>query len=271
MSLRRLEQLPTLTKFCETDADHLKRMSRQTPLPKCLEYLRAFRRQTAKLAPEEINEDMDLSLLNGLLLKRIEGLTLDQGKRTLDEDHQALDGWLKTTAAPDAGMFFLNGYLGALPELVDLLLEARAKSTAKPKFVIQLPPDVKAKTKNGILWEIRWMGAKVFAYPEDQSGFEYHVKQFREGPRHKQTTVTNEVGDYTITVNDVEYGSVVGIRRITDMPVVEVVHIEYALRVPGGYVFVSVLKSGNRTSAAKFKEAGMKIEQCFHSIRIEHA
>lgn len=261
MSLRRLEQLPTLTKFCETDAVHLKLMSRQTPLPKCLEYLRAFRRQAAKLAPEEINEEMDLALLNGLLLKRIEGLTLDQGKKVLDEDHQVLDGWLKTAAAPDAGMFFLNGYLGALPELVDLLLEARAKPTAKPKIDIQLPPGVKAKTKNGILWEIRWMGAKIFAYPLDQSGFEMQIGMLRDGPRHQLATTT---------VEEVKYGPVIGVRRFTDMSIVEVIQIEYALRVPGGFVFVSVLKSGNRIDAAKFKEAEMKIEQCFHSIRIEH-
>ena len=95
-------------------------MPRLTPLPEPLRYLQPFRKLAARLGPDEAVEDLDPSQLNKLLLERIRGIPVEEGKRKLQDDQAILDEWLSSPDLNDnGGMFFLKSYLMALPGLVD--------------------------------------------------------------------------------------------------------------------------------------------------------
>src|SRR5438105_3598947 len=120
-------------------------MPRLTPLPESLRYLEPFWKQVAKMKPEEIDESMDLSLLNKLLLERIKRIPTAVGKEKLKSDSEVLESWLSAPGVNDhGGMTFLQGYLMALPELVERLLEEKDRPARPQKEIkIDFPPEAK--------------------------------------------------------------------------------------------------------------------------------
>jgi len=226
-------------------------MPRLSSLPRELQYLLPFRRQTAKLKPEEIDESMDLSLLNKLLCKRIEGLTIDKGQKKLQEDQAILEDWLLLPNLEDnGGMFFLRGYLMALPELVDRLLEEKNQTQEIEEIHMELPPGAKVKKRLGGSGglEASWKRTTLFAFPENKE----HKRKFQEQPQHHLAK---------IKMSPVAFGSVTGFKRLVDLSIIESMQVEYALEAPGGYASVSLLKTGISIDESKF-------EQYFHTIRV---
>ncbi len=229
-------------------------MPRLTPLPERLRYLQPFRRQTAKLKPEEIDESMDLSLLNEFLCQRMDGVSPEAGKRMLQEDQEVLAKWLESPDLEDnGGMVFLHGYLMALPELVDRLLEARGKPGEEQIEVqMDLPPEAKIKKQRGGLWKVTWLRTTLFALPSTKEYTEFQIKDFQEGPREKLAKVT---------VTSVKFGNITGFKRLVDLSIVGAMHVDYALIVPGGYASVTLLKKATNIDPSQF-------ENYFHTIRI---
>jgi hypothetical protein len=229
-------------------------MPRLSPLPEKLRYLQPFRKQVAKLKPDEAIEDMDLSLLNRLLCRRIVGLPVNEGKKMLQEDLTMLEEWLVSPKLEDnGGMFFLQGYLMALPELVDRLLEEKDKPKERDEIEMELPPEARINKLGGERgWKVSWLRTTLFVFPVDKNHMDYMVKDFHEGPRHHLSKVE---------VTPVAFGNVTGFKRFVDMSIVESVHVDYALEVPGGYASASLLKKGMQIDVSKF-------EQYFHTIRI---
>lgn len=229
-------------------------MPRPSPLPEPLRYLQPFRKQVAKVKPEEIDEDMDLSLLNKLLLQRINGIPTDEGKRKLKADHDVLQKWLSSSDLNDnGGMTFLDGYLMALPELVDRLLEEKDKPEPPQKEIqMELPPEAKIKKLRGGLWKVRWLKTTLFVLPCDKDYVDFQIKDFHEGPSEKLSK---------ITVTAVKFGEVTGFKRFVDLSIVGCINVDYALEVPGGYATVALLKKAATIDVARF-------EEYFHTIRI---
>ena len=229
-------------------------MPRLTPLPQRLRYLQPFRKQVAKLKPEEIDESMDLSLLNKLLLQRIEGMSPQVGKQTLEADQEALEKWLEAPAFEDnGGMIFLQGYLMALPDLVDRLLEERDKREPMHNEVqMELPAEAKVKKLRGGLWKVTWLRTTLFVLPSDRQYIDFQIKDFHECVREKLSNMM---------VTSVKFGKVTGLKRFVNLSAVGAVHVDYALTVPGGYATVTLLKKATAIDATKF-------EQYFHTIRV---
>jgi hypothetical protein len=161
-------------------------MPRLSSLPEELRYLEPFRKQVAKLKPEEIDESMDLSRLNKLLLKCIEGIPVAAGKNKLEEDSVNLERWLATPGINDnGGMTFLHGYLMALPELVDRLIAEKNKSCEMDEVEMELPPEAKVKKRlgGGGGWQVNWLRANFFVFPTFQNFFNSPFSNWRRGNR----------------------------------------------------------------------------------------
>ena len=229
-------------------------MSRLSPLPEKLRYLQPFRKQVAKLKADEAVEDTDLSLLNQLLCGRIAGLPVEEGKKMLQEDQAMLEEWLASPKLEDnGGMFFLQGYLMALPELVDRLLEEKDKPQERDEIEMELPPEARIKKIGAECgWKVSWLRTTLFIFPTDKKHMDYMVKDFHEGARHHLSKVE---------VTPVIFGKVTGFKRVVDMSIVESMSVDYALEVLGGYASASLLKKGTSIDESRF-------EQYFHTIRI---
>lgn len=207
----------------------------------------------ARLKPEEIDESNDLSLLNKLLLERIKGIPTDEGKEKLNADYDVLEKWLSSNVDDNGGMTFLQGYLMALPELVDRLLEAGDKPEPPPKEIeIDFPPEAKVKKMRGGLLKATWLRTTIFVLPCDKEYHDYQIKEFREGRSDKLSKVS---------VTQVKFGEVTGFKRLVDSSVVGSVSVDYALEVPGGCATVTLLKKGAAIDASMF-------EPFFHTLRI---
>jgi hypothetical protein len=229
-------------------------MPRLSPLPERLRYLEPFRKQVARLKPEEIDESMDLSLLNKLLLERIKGIPIDEGKAKIKADSELLETWLSSPGLNDnGGMMFLQGYFMALPELVDRLLEEKDKPIPPQQEIqIDFPAEAKLKKMRGGLLKVSWLKTTIFVLPCDKEYRDYQIKEFREGPSDKLSKVS---------VTQVKFGNVTGFRRFTDISVVGSMNVDYALEIPGGYAAVTLLKKGTAINPSQF-------EQFFHTLRI---
>ena len=231
-------------------------MPRLSPLPERLKYLQPLRKLVANLKPEDIDESMDLSVLNSLLRHRIERQSPEAGKRTLQEDQEALEKWLKSPNLEDNGaMYFLRGYLMALPELVDHLLEIEDKPQQRAEIYMELPAEAKIKKRhdNAVL-EVGWLGAKLWVSPTDKNGVESEVRNFLELARTPFVDVV---------VLPVVFGNVGGVKKMTHRSDSKSTELEYALQVPGGYATIGLVKRGTGLLESKF-------EQYFHTMRIVH-
>lgn len=232
-------------------------MPRLTPLPVQLRYLQPFRKQVARLKADEIDESMDLSLLNTLLLNRIAGMSLEDGKRLLQQDQAALEKWLSIPDLEDnGGMSFLRGYLMGLPELAECLLEEKDKRAGKQvELFMDLSCEAKiTKRADEELWEVRWLRARMWVSVVSKDLIETELRNYLDLARTPFIDVT---------VIPVAFGSVGGIKKITRRAECKSPEFDYALQVPGGYVSVGLVGSRAGLDECQF-------EQCFHTIRIGH-
>ena len=231
-------------------------MPRQTPLPEPLRYLQPFCKQVAKLKPEEIDESMDLSLLNALLLQRIAGMSRQAAKRAIANDRELLERWIDASNCKDSGgVCFLHGYLMGLPELVDHLIEKVDKSQPRDGIFMQLPKEAKIRKRlDSGIWEVTWMGAKLWISPADRKEIESEVRSFLESAR---TPFVN------VLVMPVAFGNVGGVKKVTQVQDQQSPDVDYALQVPGGYAQIGLAKSGPGLDESEF-------EQYFHTVRIVH-
>ncbi len=65
------------------------------PLPSRVRYLQPFMDDLFSLPSEEVNEDLDTSLLDQLLEQRVKGLSLAKAEARLTADHKALKAWME--------------------------------------------------------------------------------------------------------------------------------------------------------------------------------
>jgi hypothetical protein len=117
---------------------------------------------------------------------------------------------------------------------------------------MDFPPKARIKKMTGGLLKTTWLRTTVFVLLCDREYRDRQIKELLEGPREKLSKVS---------VTQVKFGNVHGVRRFVDLSVVESMSVDYALEVPGGFAMVALLKKGTENDTSQF-------EQFFHTIRI---
>lgn len=222
-------------------------MPRRPSLPERLCYLEPFRKVLNRLEPEEFNEDMDQSVLHKLVLKRTEGMTVDEAAKLLETDQVALKNWLSEHAPDDDPLHWLEAQLTVLPDLIEELRKQPSEEKPKLKVEMEIPNGARSRTlQHGVLKMI-WKRITLFAVPIEPQHLEMSLR-LSSGP-----------GD---RITQTSFAEVKGHKRVrADHLNVGVNTVDYFLEVPGGSVEVGLIKKGDHLDEKEF-------ERFFHTIRL---
>jgi hypothetical protein len=211
------------------------------------------RKQLAALDPDDVHEDTDLSVLRRVVRKRVRGLSEEEARAALHEDAAELERWLSTPGLPDARLYFV---LPILPDAVEILLTEHPQGPPeRGEASMELPDDAKVTKENGC-WSVKWHRLFLSLYPS-------HCEDMhREAGRLKDDAKSRQMLDGSgMSVADVRFGPVSGIKGISRMASPKFKRVNYALDVPGGHLVV-VLDS----SRGDFDES--EVERYFHTLRV---
>jgi hypothetical protein len=223
------------------------------PLPEPLQYLRPFVRWLARLAPDELNEDLDASGLESALRKRLRGLNEDAGAEALSKDRELLESWLKTSGSQHHPAYWVLGYL-SLPDLAAQVIRPAEPPSPGPKMTFDPPEGWKMKAvpfwlelKKGKL--IGTIGAiDEFSFDRMQRQHEQWVPP----PAVQGTWQTQSVG----------FGDISGKKYVfREVGPTTWKRVDYVLSVPGGYVMAQLNALG-----ADFDET--PFESKLHTLRL---
>jgi hypothetical protein len=222
-------------------------------LPTRIRYLEPVRKQLAALHPDDIHEDTDLSVLRRIVRKRVKGLSEGQARAALQEDAAELERWLATPGLQDARLFFV---LPILPGAVEILLtEQPQEPPERGEVSMELPDGAKIMKENGC-WSVKWRRLLLCLSPS-------HCEEMhREAGRFKDEATSRPMVEGSgMSVADVRFGQVSGIKRITKVASPAFKRLEYALDVPGGYLMAVLARR-----AGDFDES--EIERYLHTLRV---
>ena len=203
-------------------------------LPDRISYLEPVRKQLTAMAAEDINEDVDLSVLRRVVRKRIKGKSIEDSCVLLNEDVEKLEKWLSSANEKDQRLAFV---LPILPEANEILFAKPNKGpTERGEVSMELPVDVKVKKEYGCLEA--WLNKMFLSImPQYQDGIERLTKEF-----HRNIERSAQVSGCAYSAVAVRYGNVVGTKFISksSVPIFDK-SVNYALEVPGGHVICTVL------------------------------
>jgi hypothetical protein len=210
-------------------------------------------KQLAAMDPDDIHEGTDLSMLRKVVRKRVKGLSEEQARDVLHQDAAELERWLATPGLRDARLFFV---LPILPDAVEVLLtEHPQEPPERGEVSMKLPDGTKVMKENGC-WSVKWQRLLLCLAPS-------HCEEMhREAGRFKDEAKSHPmVGGSGMSVTDVQFDQVSGIKCITKVASPRFKRLEYALEVPGGYVMATLA-----TRAGDFDESD--IERYFNTLRV---
>jgi hypothetical protein len=229
-------------------------MKTRTSLPQPLQYLQSFLRLLAKLAPDELNEDVDASQLELALRKRLGSLDEDAAAEALSKDRDQLERWLKTSASEDHPAYWVLGYL-SLPDLAQQLTGPPEPPPIGPKMDFE-PPDgwemmvvpYRLDLKRGRLW------ASIAAI--GQKSMDIQLRQL-------ELWSVEPPLEATLEMRPVTFEAVSG-KKFTMLQTAPVnwKSVRYLLVVPGGNVSVDL---GER-NGADFDERPLEVQ--LHTLKI---
>jgi hypothetical protein len=223
------------------------------PLPTRIRYLEPVRKQLAALDPDDIHEDTDLSVLRRVVRKRVKGLSEGQARAALQEDAAELERWLATPGLQDARLYFV---LPILPEAVEVLLtEQSQEPPERGEVSLELPDGAKIMKENGC-WSVKWRRLLLCLAPSHREEMHREAGRFKDEAKSRPI-----VGGSGMSVADVRFGQVSGIKCITKVASPRFKRLEYALEVPGGYVTAALAQG-----AGDFDES--EIERYFRTLRV---
>jgi hypothetical protein len=222
-------------------------MRRSPSLPKQIRYLQSFRKILNRLEPEEFNEDMDQSVLHQLVLKRTEGMSVEEAMKVLEADRSALKNWLSEHAPDDEPLHWLEAQLSVLPDLIEELRKQPLEQKPKFKVEMEIPKGARSRGLQHGGLKMIWNRTTLFAVPVEPQHLEMSLK-LSSGP-----------GDRITQTN---FAEVKGHKRVRpDYLSVGVHTVDYFLEVPGGGVEVGLIKKGDFLDEMEF-------ERFFHTIRL---
>lgn len=104
-------------------------MSDLDSLPDELGYLRESMEAFGKIAPEDLNEDVDIAILEAAIRERIHDLDDDEGQALIDSHREILRTWLESSENKSGAGWFVYGAM-SLPGIVE---EMRRELTAEER------------------------------------------------------------------------------------------------------------------------------------------
>lgn len=228
-------------------------MPQSSPLPTRLRYLEPVRKQLAALAPDDIHEDTDLSVLRKVVRRRVKGLSAEESGTALAEDAAELDKWLSSSKGKDKRLYFI---LPILPDAVEVLLVKHPpESPERGEVTMELPRGAKVTRENGC-WAVEWHKLLLSLYPSHCEEMHSEASRSRDNAKSRPMTA----GD-GFTVADVQFGDVAGLKCVSKMRSPKFKQVDYALEVPGGYVVASV-----QSRTRDFDES--ELEAYFRTLRV---
>jgi hypothetical protein len=217
-------------------------MARSTLLPERLRYLQPVRNKLAKLAPEDINEDLDNSFLRKSIRKRVHGLSEADARMTLNEDSTVLATWLAGAGTDNDYMGFVQGFLLIAAEMPEKFLKAPAPAAPLLRVLMDLPAGAKVRRfekqgDGGMLVSRKGLYIAVGVMPEENvASMVREMAQVERGCK--------------VAVSKVQFGK----------------GVNYMLAVPGGHVTASISAIGKKIDESKWDES--EVEGYFHTIQI---
>lgn len=154
-------------------------------LPDRIAYLTPVLDQLEAMAPDEIDESMDTSLLSSLLANRIRELEAPEAAQVLREDRRALEAALREQ--PEHPGYFVAAYLEGGDELIDHLPShaskpPRTRPTLKHrsigKVAIDPPQEFTVDTIKGMLVMMKPGACAVTVQPLTQTEADQRFEQF---------------------------------------------------------------------------------------------
>ncbi|MFN7140802.1 MAG: hypothetical protein ACK4UN_15805 [Limisphaerales bacterium] len=142
------------------------------------------------------------------------------------------------------------------PALVAELKHYRKLSAMQPhdEVKMDLPEGARIKTEQGA-WKVKWRKYLFVIAPSTKEGHDQQIALFNE-------PATGPYGRlYSITVTPVVFGAVRGVKRVMIVREVDSKSVDYTLEVPGGFVFVGIVRRGMAWNESEW-------EQYFPSIQM---
>jgi hypothetical protein len=231
-------------------------MGESSPLPDRLRYLEPVRKQFARLAAQDnLHEDTDLSVLRRVVRRRLKGLSSEESRMAMAQDGGELEQWLATSEAQHEPLHFL---LPILPEAIDVLFaEPRHEPPERGIVRMELPTGARVTEENGS-WSVKWRRKWLFLYPSHREEMHSEAGRLRDEAKNQPMT-----GNDGMSVTEVRFGPVAGIKRVYKGPAPRFKRVDYALDVPGGHVTAT---QDSASKAGDFDE--QELEACFHTMQI---
>jgi hypothetical protein len=219
-------------------------------LPKQLRYMRPFLRYLESLPAEDLNEDVDPTILESALRKR---LATGDPDKTLDDDRRVLDEWLDSFDSQTHPAHWISGYILNLSpsDLQDV--EERHESQV-PMIEIE-PPTGWTVSDDGSLLRKGELFAAI--QPVDTATISVLQRQMAVAPIMPPPIVAQRIAE------PVTFGAVTGNKYLYSQSLPRPwKQVDYLLEVPGGFVMVKVCAMG-----AEFDEREVEDRLCTLSVR----
>jgi hypothetical protein len=142
------------------------------------------------------------------------------------------------------------------PELVAELKHHRKLAATQPHDDVKmdLPEGARVKMEVGV-WKVRWRKFQFFIGPLSKQEFQGQIALLSEPASGHHARL------YSITVTQVVFSSVRGVKRVEIIREIGSKSVEYALEAPGGYVHAAIIRRGLEWDESEW-------EQLFSSIQM---
>lgn len=125
------------------------------------------------------------------------------------------------------------------PDLVAELQHYRKLAAAAPHADIKMdfPEGARVKTEQGV-WKVKWGRSQFFVGPLSEEEYDGQVVLLSEPATGPYAHF------YSITVAQVTFGAVKGVKAVRVVREVGSKSVQYALEVPGGFAHAGIVKRG---------------------------
>lgn len=228
-------------------------------LPIRLEYLQQTLDELGKVPDEDLNESNEdaASLMEQTLRDRVKGLTASEANEVLEQDCEALKQWLDESGTNSAPGYFIYGWF-VMIDVEWLLAEPEPPEETTVQVTMDPPAGYRMETEYGSI-SLSRRGCYCSIMPIRD---EWYVQIHRDQLKAVSANPGPGVED---GVSEVAFGAVTGDKRTYLLRAQGGAskRLDYVLKVPGGWVMVTIQNTGSKP----FDEAPLEAQ--FPTLRIE--